>query len=123
MTPRAAMTLAALLMGLAVAAGAFGAHALRARLGEEMLATWQTAVQYQAWHAIGLALVGLLSIHAPERVGLALAAWLFLAGIIIFSGSLYTLALTGNRAWGAATPVGGVAFLLGWIAFAWGAAR
>ena len=64
-------------------------------------------------------------VHAVFAIGgvAALAAWLFLAGIIIFSGSLYTLALTGNRAWGAATPVGGVAFLLGWIAFAWGAAR
>jgi uncharacterized membrane protein YgdD (TMEM256/DUF423 family) len=123
MTPRIAMTLAALLMGLAVATGAFGAHALRTRLNVEMLGIWQTAVQYHAWHAIGLALAGLLSIHVPERAGLALAAWLFVAGIVIFSGSLYTLALTGNRAWGAATPVGGVAFLLGWLAFAWGASR
>jgi uncharacterized membrane protein YgdD (TMEM256/DUF423 family) len=123
MTPRTAITLAALLMCLAVAAGAFGAHALRTRLSAEMLGTWQTAVQYHAWHAIGLALVGLLSIHAPDRAGLGLAAWLFVAGIVIFSGSLYTLALTGNRAWGAATPVGGVAFVLGWLAFAWGASR
>jgi uncharacterized membrane protein YgdD (TMEM256/DUF423 family) len=123
MTPRAVMTLAALLMCLAVAAGAFGAHALRSRVSADMLAVWQTAVQYHAWHAIGLALVGLLLIHVPDRAGLALAAWLFIAGIVIFSGSLYTLALTGNRAWGAATPVGGVAFLLGWLAFAWGASR
>jgi uncharacterized membrane protein YgdD (TMEM256/DUF423 family) len=123
MTPRAAMTFAALLMALAVAAGAFGAHALRGRIGGDMISVWQTGVQYHAWHAIGLALVGLLSIHAPDRAGLALAAWLFIAGIVIFSGSLYTLALTGNRAWGAATPVGGVAFLLGWVAFAWGASR
>ena len=71
MTARAALTLAALLMFVAVAAGAFGAHALRARLGPDMSSVWQTAVQYHAWHALGLAVVGLLTIHVPERAGLA----------------------------------------------------
>src|SRR2546423_4317125 len=89
MTARAALTMAALLMFVAVAAGAFGAHALRARLAPDMSSVWQTAVQYHAWHALGLAVVGLLTIHVPERAGLALAGWLFVARIVPFSGSLY----------------------------------
>lgn len=123
MTARTALTLAALLMFVAVAAGAFGAHALRSRLAPEMSAVWQTAVQYHAWHALGLAIVGLLTIHVPERAGLALAGWLFVAGIALFSGSLYAMALTGYRALGAVTPIGGVAFLAGWLALAWAASR
>jgi uncharacterized membrane protein YgdD (TMEM256/DUF423 family) len=123
MTARAALTLAALLMFVAVAAGAFGAHALRARLSPDMTAVWQTAVQYHAWHALGLAVVGLLAIHVPERAGLALAGWLFVAGIVLFSGSLYAMALTGARALGAVTPIGGVAFLAGWLSLAWAASR
>jgi uncharacterized membrane protein YgdD (TMEM256/DUF423 family) len=123
MTARTALTLAALLMFVAVAAGAFGAHALRNRLAPEMSAVWQTAVQYHAWHALGLAIVGLLTIHVPERAGLALAGWLFVAGIALFSGSLYAMALTGYRALGAVTPIGGVAFLAGWLALAWAASR
>jgi uncharacterized membrane protein YgdD (TMEM256/DUF423 family) len=123
MTARAALTLAALLMFVAVAAGAFGAHALRGRLGADMTAVWQTAVQYHAWHALGLAVVGLLAVQVPERAGLALAGWCFVAGIALFSGSLYAMALTGNRSLGAVTPVGGLAFLLGWLSLAWAASR
>ncbi|HSV16838.1 MAG TPA: DUF423 domain-containing protein [Casimicrobiaceae bacterium] len=123
MTARTALTLAALLMFVAVAAGAFGAHALRNRLTPEMSAVWQTAVQYHAWHALGLAVVGLLTIHVPERAGLAPAGWLFVVGIALFSGSLYAMALTGARALGAITPVGGVAFLAGWLSLAWAASR
>jgi len=123
MTARAALTLSALLMFVAVAAGAFGAHALRSRLAPDMTAVWQTAVQYHAWHALGLAVVGLLTIHVPERAGLALAGWLFIAGIVLFSGSLYAMALTGARALGAITPIGGVAFLAGWLSLAWAASR
>jgi uncharacterized membrane protein YgdD (TMEM256/DUF423 family) len=123
MTARAALTLAALLMFVAVAAGAFGAHALRTRLAPDMTAVWQTAVQYHAWHALGLAIVGLLTIHVPERAGLALAGWLFIAGIVLFSGSLYAMALTGVRGLGAITPIGGAAFLAGWLALAWAASR
>ena len=123
MTARTALTLAALLMFVAVAAGAFGAHALRNRLAPDMSAVWQTAVQYHAWHALGLAVVGLLTIHVPERAGLALAGWLFVTGIVLFSGSLYALALTGTRALGAITPIGGVAFLAGWLVLAWAASR
>ena len=123
MTARAALTLAALLMFVAVAAGAFGAHALRTRLAPDMSAVWQTAVQYHVWHALGLAIVGLLTIHVPERVGLATAGWLFVAGIVLFSGSLYAMALTGVRALGAITPIGGVAVLAGWLSLAWAASR
>ena len=123
MTARAALTLAALLMFVAVAAGAFGAHALRTRLAPDMTAVWQTAVQYHAWHALGLAIVGLLTIHVPERAGLALAGWLFIAGIVLFSGGLYAMALTGLRGLGAITPIGGAAFLAGWLALAWAASR
>jgi len=117
------MTLAALLMFVAVAAGAFGAHALKGRLTPELSATWETAVQYHAWHALGLAVVGLLTIQVPGRVGLALAGWLFVAGIVLFSGSLYAMALTGARWLGAVTPIGGVAFLAGWLSLAWAASR
>ena len=123
MTARAALTLAAILMFVAVAAGAFGAHALKSRLGEELLGAWQTAVQYHAWHALGLAIVGLLLVHVPERAGLGFAGWCFVAGIVLFSGSLYALALTGQRALGMVTPLGGAAFLLGWAALAYAASR
>ncbi len=123
MTARLALTLASLAMFLAVALGAFGAHALKARLSPEMTTVWQTAVQYHAWHALGLFGLGLLMLHWPERAGLGPAAWLLLAGIVLFSGSLYALALTGVRGLGAVTPIGGVAFLAGWGLLAWAIAR
>lgn len=96
---------------LAVALGAFGAHALRERLTPEMLAIFQTGVQYQAMHALALLAVGL---GAPDLPRLRRAAWLFVVGVVIFSGSLYALALTGTRVFGAITPIGGVCFLAGW---------
>lgn len=123
MTARLALTLAALLLFAAVALGAFGAHALKARLAPDLQAIWQTAVQYHAWHALGLLAVGLYSIHRPDASGIGLAGWLFVAGIALFSGSLYALALSGVRGLGAITPIGGVAFLAGWLAFAWAAWR
>ncbi len=110
-------------MLLAVALGAFGAHALKARLTPDMAAVWQTAVQYHAWHALGLLAVGSLMLHWPARRRLGLAAALLLAGIVLFSGSLYALALTGVRALGMVTPVGGVAFMAGWAVVVWGVAR
>jgi uncharacterized membrane protein YgdD (TMEM256/DUF423 family) len=88
-----------------------------------MAATWQTAVQYHAWHSLALFAVGLLMLHWPERAGLGIASWLLLAGIVLFSGSLYALALTGVRGLGAVTPIGGVAFLAGWAVLAWAIAR
>lgn len=122
MSSRIALTLAAALLFLAVALGAFGAHALKARLTPDLQAVWQTAVQYHAWHALALLATGVLLLARPDaRVGLA--AWLFVAGIVLFSGSLYAMALTGARGLGAVTPFGGAAFLAGWLAFAWGASR
>jgi uncharacterized membrane protein YgdD (TMEM256/DUF423 family) len=121
MSARLALALGALLAFAAVALGAFGAHALRARLAPDMAAVWQTAVQYHGWHALALVAVGLVLLQRPEATAVAIAGWLFVAGVVLFSGSLYALALTGVRALGAVTPLGGVAFLAGWAAFAWGA--
>jgi uncharacterized membrane protein YgdD (TMEM256/DUF423 family) len=123
MSARLALTLGAVAMFVAVALGAFGAHALKARLAPDMAAVWQTAVQYHAWHALALLAVGILLAQDPNRAGLTWAAWLFAAGIALFSGSLYALALTGVRGLGAVTPLGGVAWLAGWAALAWAAYR
>lgn len=103
---------------LAVALGAFGAHALRSRLGGEMLAIWRTAVEYHFWHALALVLVGVLALQRPATA-LAVSGAAFAAGVLIFSGSLYALALSGERALGAVTPVGGVLLLCGWAALLW----
>jgi uncharacterized membrane protein YgdD (TMEM256/DUF423 family) len=123
MSARLTLVVASLAMFLAVALGAFGAHALKARLSADMTAVWQTAVQYHAWHALALFGLGLLMLHWPERADLRVASWLLLAGIVLFSGSLYALALTGVRGLGAVTPVGGVLFLAGWLVLAWAVAR
>ena len=123
MSARLALTLAALLLFAAVGLGAFGAHALKTRLAPDMQAIWQTAVQYHVWHALGLLAVGLFTMQRPDAPGASLAAWLFVAGIALFSGSLYALALSGVRGLGAVTPFGGAAFLAGWLAFAWAAWR
>lgn len=121
MNARAALALGAGFAFAAVALGAFGAHALKARLGPDMTAVWQTAVQYHAWHALALVAAGLVLLQRPQARGVSVSAWLFAAGILFFSGSLYLLAFTGVRMFGAVTPFGGVAFLAGWAAFAWGA--
>lgn len=99
---------------LAVAAGAFGAHALRQTLPPDLLAVFETGARYQMYHALALVLVASLRGGASERL-LAVAGYLFVAGTLLFSGSLYLLALTGTRWWGAVTPVGGVCFLAGWV--------
>ena len=107
---------------LAVAAGAFGAHALRARLAPDLLAVFETGARYQMYHALAL----LAAAWAAERwaSGAAVAAgWAFVAGILVFSGSLYLLALTGTRWLGAVTPLGGAALLAGWALLAWAAWR
>jgi len=101
-----------------VALGAFGAHALKARLAPELLAVFDTGVRYQLIHALALLAVAWAHTRWPGRV-LAAAGWLFVAGTLLFSGSLYVLSLTGVRAWGAVTPFGGVAFLAGWLCLAW----
>ena len=118
MPPRYTLAAASLLMAAAVALGALGAHALSARLGPDALAIWRTAVTYHAWHALALLAVGVLQRAAPARRGVTLAATLFAAGIVLFSGSLYLLALGAPRAWGYVTPVGGVAFVAGWVVLA-----
>ena len=123
MTPRLAIVAASLLMAVAVAFGAFGAHALKARLAPDMLAVWQTGVTYHVSHALALFLLGLLMLHAPGSIALRYAAWLFVAGIVLFAGSLYLLALGAPRWFGAVTPFGGVAFIAGWVALAAGALR
>ena len=99
---------------LAVAAGAFGAHALRNVLTPDLLAVWETAARYQMYHALALLLVALFSATAPQRRIVATAGWCFVFGTLLFSASLYLLALTGTRWLGAVTPVGGVFFLVGW---------
>lgn len=108
---------------LAVALGAFGAHALKGRLSAEMLAVWHTGVEYHFFHALGLLAVGLLATQLPESALLKWSGWLMLAGIAAFSGSLYALALTGERWLGAITPFGGVAFLAAWALFVTAAVR
>ncbi len=107
---------------LAVAAGAFGAHGLKARAPADLLAVFETGARYHLFHALGLLAVGLwLQLRPAPTV--AVGGWLLQAGILIFSGSLYVLALTGVRAWGAVTPVGGLAFLAGWALLCWAAIR
>jgi uncharacterized membrane protein YgdD (TMEM256/DUF423 family) len=104
---------------LAVAAGAFGAHALRARLPGDLLAVFETAARYQMYHAFALLFVAWAATQWPSAA-LRAAGWLFLGGTALFSGSLYLLALTGTRWWGAVTPLGGLLFLGGWLALAVG---
>ncbi len=102
---------------IGVALGAFGAHGLRNSLDPEHLAVFETAVRYQMYHAFGVMLTGILAfLPIPARPGSVIAAgWTFLAGTILFSGSLYALALTGIRWIGFITPFGGVCFIAGWI--------
>jgi len=100
-----------------VALGAFGAHALKARLSPELLTVFETGARYQMFHALALLFVATL---APRA---SIAGWLFVAGTVLFSGSLYGLALTGVRWLGAITPFGGLCFIAGWAALAWAFAR
>lgn len=109
------MLAAALAGASAVALGAFGAHALRDVLDERALAVWRTAVDYQFWHALALFGVGVLAQWRPGRV-LHAAAIAFVVGLVLFCGSLYALALGAPRFLGAITPLGGVAFIIGWLA-------
>ncbi len=108
MNPALWIRLGAGFMFLAVALGAFGAHALKTRLTPDMLAIFETGVRYQVYHALALLL--LAAVRGPSKAG-----WCFTAGIVLFSGSLYLLALTGVRKWGAVTPIGGLLFLAGWL--------
>lgn len=111
--------LGALFAFLGVAAGAFGAHSLKATLSVEMLAVFETAVRYQMYHAFALFVVGWAGTRS-QRASVRLAGWMFVLGIVLFSGSLYVLTFSGVRWLGALTPLGGVAFLAGWALLAWG---
>jgi len=119
---RTFLALGAISAAISVAAGAFGAHALKARLAPDLLAVFETGARYQLYHAIGLCLAAWAASRFPGPAA-AWSGWLFLAGTALFSGSLYALALTGVRALGAVTPLGGVAFIAGWIALAVAALR
>jgi uncharacterized membrane protein YgdD (TMEM256/DUF423 family) len=99
---------------LGVALGAFAAHALESRLEPRLLEVFETGTRYQTTHALALLVLGLILARWPGGLGIW-AGWAFVAGILLFSGSLYILALSGVRAWGAVTPLGGVSFLVGWV--------
>ena len=114
---------ACLFGGLAVALGALGAHALEGRLSVGDLATYETAVRYQFYHALALIAVVVVLGRWPQATAASVAGWLFVAGIVIFSGSLYVLVFSGIRWLGAITPIGGVAMIAGWITLAWAAWR
>ncbi len=114
--------LGAIFGGLGVAAGAFGAHVLERRLPPELMHPFEVGARYQVYHAVALMAVAWACERWPSRAARA-AGWLFVAGILVFSGSLYVLALTGLRWWGMVTPVGGLAQLAGWACLAWAAWR
>jgi len=103
---------------IGVALGAFGAHGLKTKVAPEMLTVWNTAVQYHLIHALGLLLIGILYHLMPDAPLIKTAGWSILLGIILFSGSLYALVLTGTKPLGIITPIGGVAFLVGWLLIA-----
>lgn len=110
--------------GLSVAAGAFASHALKEKLTEKAIAIFEVGVRYQMYHALALLLVGLLLTRSEQpTLFLATSGWAFIAGVIIFSGSLYALSFTGIKWLGAITPLGGAAFVVGWSCLAiaaWG---
>ena len=117
-----ALAAAGVLLALASACGAFGAHALRAQLAPERLQLWDTAVRYQFFHALGLMGVGLAR-RTSDAGALRLTALLLIAGVVLFSGSLYALALGAPRVLGVLTPLGGLAWIAAWLLFAWTAWR
>ncbi|MFS0837198.1 DUF423 domain-containing protein [Paenibacillus sp. 1P03SA] len=113
------MMLGSINMFLAVALGAFGAHMLKTKISADMLAVYQTGVQYHMIHAVGLIVIGLAANHLTQNQSLVNASgWAIVIGIILFSGSLYVMSLSGIKVLGAITPFGGVAFLTGWVLLA-----
>ena len=117
------LALAALFGMLAVAAGAFGAHGLQGVLSDRHLEVYQTAVSYQMYHALALGLTAVTSTRLGENLVMRVAAWSFALGVLIFSGSLYALVFTGIGRFGIITPIGGVAFIVGWLCLALAAWR
>ena len=116
---RHTVAMGAILMLLGVLLGAFGAHALKTRLSSEMLAVYQTGVQYHLFHALGLMLIGVLRHLQTGETLLKASAWLMGVGVVLFSGSLYGLAITGITMLGALTPVGGLFFIAAWALAVW----
>ena len=117
------LAIASALSGIAVVFGAFATHTLKNHLSDRALAIWETGIKYQMYHALALILVALLISRFPNSTPLIVAGFAFIAGIFIFSGSLYALSLSGIKWLGAITPLGGVAFIIGWICLtiaAWG---
>ena len=112
------LVLGALNGALAVMLGAFGAHGLKARVDESMLAIWSTASDYHFYHALAMLLCGLLA-KAFGASGMVTAGWVLFAGTLVFSGSLYVLVLSGQKWLGAITPLGGTALIFGWLMLAW----
>ncbi len=106
---------------LAVGLGAFGAHALKAQLAPDMMQVYQTGVQYHLPHAVAIVLIGMLCQQMPDSRIVPIAGWVMVAGVVVFSGSLYLLSVTGIRVLGAVTPIGGVALLTSWAMLAYGA--
>lgn len=107
----------AILMALSVGIGAFGAHLLESKIGEDALGVYETGVHYHMIHALGLLLISLTVGQLGESKSLKWAGWLLIVGIILFSGSLYVLSITGIKVLGAITPLGGVAFIVGWLCY------
>ncbi|PCJ51131.1 MAG: hypothetical protein COA74_01340 [Gammaproteobacteria bacterium] len=103
-----------------VALGAFAAHGLKAQLTAQLLVTFKTAVEYQFFHSLALILIALVLTIKPKTQYLNIAGWAMIIGMVLFSGSLYALAITGIKSLGMITPLGGVAFLIGWLAFTLG---
>ena len=116
--PKTFILLGSISAFLVVAAGAFGAHALRDKLPADLLNSFEVGVRYQMYHALGLFVVAWTLTQWPSPL-LVTAGWLFVVGTVLFSGSLYILSLPGIRWLGAITPLGGVAFLAGWVCLAW----
>ncbi|MGF1589846.1 MAG: DUF423 domain-containing protein [Pleurocapsa sp.] len=117
------LAIAAAFGGISVILGAFASHALKERLSDRALEIWETGTKYQMYHALALILIALLITRLPASTSLLVAGYAFIAGILIFSGSLYALSLSGIKLFGAITPLGGMAFIIGWICLAvaaWG---
>ena len=112
------VVLGGMLMAIGVAMGAFGAHALKDRLGAKELATFRTGVQYHLIHALGMIAIGILAGQNPDDGMMPAAGWLLLTGIVLFSGSLYVLSVKKIRWLGPVTPLGGLAFIIGWVLLA-----
>ncbi|MGM3309450.1 DUF423 domain-containing protein [Anabaena sp. WFMT] len=113
------LTVAAIFGGLSVAGGAFGAHALREKISDRALEIFDTGARYQMYHALALLFVAMLMSRTPSPpLTLVASGWLFIAGVVIFSGSLYAISLTGIKSLGAIAPLGGLALMSGWLALA-----